>query len=137
MPSAAVNGATLHYDVVGDGPTCLVVPGWPGVDHAYLRPGLDRLGRFLRLVYYDHRPEFSMEQAAADAAALQQRVGDLAQRLQRTAAALSTLTERLGGAAEDRARINRLEEQLEHRTELTERLKSQLVDLTRTLEHLE
>ena len=52
---AKVNGTTIHHEVVGEGPTCLVLPGWPGTDHTYLRPGLDRLGERLRLVYVDHR----------------------------------------------------------------------------------
>jgi hypothetical protein len=64
-------------------------------------------------------------------------VGELARRLERLSVGLSTLSERLGTAADDRAKIDRLEEQLDHRTELTERLKSQLVDLTRTLENLD
>lgn len=55
MPDARVNGTTLHYQSVGDGPTCLVVHGWPGTDHTYLRPGLDLLARTFRLVYYDLR----------------------------------------------------------------------------------
>lgn len=70
MPHAAVNGSTLEYEVLGTGPTCLVLPGWIGVGHEYLRPGLDRLAAHLRLVFYDHRGDFSMEQAADDAAAL-------------------------------------------------------------------
>lgn len=70
MPHAAVNGTTLEYEEVGSGPTCLVLPGWIGADHRYLRPGLDRLAPHLRLVYYDHRGGFSMEQAADDAAGL-------------------------------------------------------------------
>ncbi|MCA1656135.1 MAG: alpha/beta hydrolase, partial [Actinobacteria bacterium] len=75
-----VNGTELHYEVVGEGPTCLVVHGWPGTDHTYLRPGLDRLGSRLRLVYYDQRGHgrsgrppvdtMPMEQLADDAAAL-------------------------------------------------------------------
>lgn len=76
MPSAAVNGTTVDYEVVGQGPTCLVLAGWPGVDSAYLRPGLDRLGRLLRLVYFDHRRQFSVEQAADDAAGLAASVAD-------------------------------------------------------------
>lgn len=85
MPSAAVNGSVLHYEVVGDGPTCLVMHGWLGTDHTYLRPGLDRLGEHLRLVYYDHRgngrsgpstPDaFTVEQLADDAAALATHLG--------------------------------------------------------------
>jgi proline iminopeptidase len=85
MPAASVDGATLHYEVVGDGPLCLVVSGWPGVDHGYVRPGLDRLGRRLRLVYYDHRchgrspctstDSITVERLADDAGALAAEVG--------------------------------------------------------------
>lgn len=70
----------LHYEVVGDGPTCLVSHGWFGTDHTYLRPGLDLLGSLVRLVYYDHRGHgrsgaspgvpLTVEQLADDAAAL-------------------------------------------------------------------
>lgn len=55
MPTASVNGTDLYYETLGDGPTCLVAHGWPGADHTYLRPGLDRLAEHVRLVYYDHR----------------------------------------------------------------------------------
>lgn len=85
MPTAAVNGATLHYEVVGSGPTCVVVPGWPGLDHNYLRPGLDLLATRLRLVYYDHRgtgrsggqpaESVTVEQLADDAEALAAHLG--------------------------------------------------------------
>lgn len=85
MPTAAVNGATLHYEVVGEGPLCLVMSGWPGVDHRYLRPGLDGLGDHLRLVYYDHRGQggsrpapvatISVGQLADDAEALAAQLG--------------------------------------------------------------
>ena len=70
MPNAAVHGATLEYEETGTGPTCLVLPGWIGVGHEYLRPGLDCLAPHLRLVYYDHRGGFTVEQAADDAAGL-------------------------------------------------------------------
>ena len=80
MASAAVNGTMLHYEVVGEGPTCLVAHGWFGTDHSYLRPGLDSLGPLVRLVYYDHRGHgrsgaspgapLTVEQLADDAAAL-------------------------------------------------------------------
>ena len=85
MPTASVNGTTLRYETFGEGPVCLVMAGWPGADHTYLRPGLDRLGRRLQLVYYDHRchgrsgrPAYdtiTMEQLADDAAALAEEVG--------------------------------------------------------------
>ena len=79
----------------------------------------------------------SLAAAAVEATALQQRVGELSERLERLSAGLATAVSGLRGAAADRAKVDRLEEQLEHRTELTERLKSQLVDLTRTLEKLD
>jgi proline iminopeptidase len=40
---------------VGQGPPVLVMHGGPGLDHTYLRPGLDRLASGRTLVYYDHR----------------------------------------------------------------------------------
>lgn len=70
MPNAAVNGSTLEYRMTGSGPTCVVVPGWIGVGHEYLRPGLDCLSEHLCLVFYDHRGDFSVEQAADDAVAV-------------------------------------------------------------------
>ena len=70
MPNATVNGATFEYVETGTGPTCVVLPGWIGVGHEYLRPGLDGLTPHLRLVYYDHRREFTVEQAADDAVGL-------------------------------------------------------------------
>jgi hypothetical protein len=77
----------------------------------------------------------SLAEAAAEATALQQRVGELSQRLERLSVGLANAVNELRGA--DRAKVDRLEEQLEQRTEVTERLKSQLVDLTRTLENLD
>jgi len=85
MPDVAVNGTTLHYEAIGNGPTCLVVHGWPGADHTYLRPGLDVLARSLRLVFYDQRGHgrssrppaqtITIEELAGDAAALVGRLG--------------------------------------------------------------
>lgn len=86
LATAAVNGTTLAYEVVGEGPPCLVLHGWPGADHTYLRPGLDALSGFLRLVYYDHRgsghsggaaPDpFTVEDLADDAVALADHLGE-------------------------------------------------------------
>lgn len=45
----------LAWVRVGDGPAHVVVHGGPGLDHRYLRPGLDRLARGRSLVYYDQR----------------------------------------------------------------------------------
>lgn len=86
MPLASVGGTSIHYEVIGEGPVCLVVSGWPGADHTYLRPGLDGLGRRLRLVYYDHRghgrsacpsPDgITMDQLADDADGLAAALGE-------------------------------------------------------------
>lgn len=45
----------LAWVRVGDGPNHVVVHGGPGLDHRYLRPGMDRLANGRALVYYDHR----------------------------------------------------------------------------------
>jgi proline iminopeptidase len=46
---------SLFYEVVGAGDAVVVVHGGPGLDHAYLRPGLDVLSESLSLVYCDQR----------------------------------------------------------------------------------
>lgn len=76
MPEAAVNGTVLHCEMLGDGPLCLVVPGWPGVDHTYLRPDLDRLAERLRLVYYDQRGHGRSARPAPDPMTLEQLADD-------------------------------------------------------------
>ena len=85
MPIASVNGGTLAYELAGTGPACVILPGWPGLDHGYLRPGLDPLGSRLRLAFIDHRgtggsgplaDPCTMEQLADDAAAIALMVGD-------------------------------------------------------------
>lgn len=64
MPTAELNGTTLYYEAAGAdwplrsghaGRACVVLHGGLGVDHHYLRPGLDRLADRLRLVYVDQR----------------------------------------------------------------------------------
>ena len=51
----AVPGARIHYESVGRGEPVIVVHGGPGMDHAYLRPGMDELARTHRVIYYDQR----------------------------------------------------------------------------------
>jgi proline iminopeptidase len=51
----AVSGADLFTVTLGDGIPMLVLPGGMGLDHTYLRPWLDALGRFARLTFYDQR----------------------------------------------------------------------------------
>lgn len=50
-----LDDARLYYEVVGSGEPIIVVHGGPGLDHAYLQPGLNVLGRQHTLVYYDQR----------------------------------------------------------------------------------
>jgi len=45
----------LFYEVIGEGDPIIVVHGGPGMDHNYLRPGLDVLASSRALVYYDQR----------------------------------------------------------------------------------
>jgi proline iminopeptidase len=47
--------ARLYYEVMGEGEPIIVVHGGPGLDHAYLQPGLDALAARNTLVYYDQR----------------------------------------------------------------------------------
>ncbi|HEX6676744.1 MAG TPA: alpha/beta fold hydrolase [Actinomycetes bacterium] len=85
MPTVEVNGTTLWYEAFGDGPTCLVMHGGLGLDHALCRPVVERLAGRLRLVWYDHRGNgrsgrppletLTMEQLADDADALARRLG--------------------------------------------------------------
>lgn len=45
----------LFYEAVGTGEPIIVIHGGPGLDHNYLRPGLDVLSGRNRLIYYDQR----------------------------------------------------------------------------------
>jgi proline iminopeptidase len=51
----SLEDARLFYEVVGTGEPIVVVHGGPGLDHAYLQPGLDALANRYTLVYYDQR----------------------------------------------------------------------------------
>ncbi|HVQ94151.1 MAG TPA: alpha/beta hydrolase [Mycobacteriales bacterium] len=81
---ATVNGTTLSYQEVGQGPACLMLNGGMGTDQTLLRT-LDPLGDRLRLIQVDQRgtgrsgrPPLStltMAQLADDAAALAGHLG--------------------------------------------------------------
>jgi len=45
----------LFYEVVGEGEPIVVVHGGPGMDHQYLRPGMDVLASSRTLICYDQR----------------------------------------------------------------------------------
>ncbi len=51
----SLEDARLFYEVRGEGEPVIVVHGGPGLDHRYLRPGLDALATRHTLVYYDQR----------------------------------------------------------------------------------
>jgi hypothetical protein len=80
----------------------------------------------------------ALEAAAGEATALEQGVSELAHKLaglvDHVAAAAARLEQAGVNEREREARINALEEQLAQRTDITESLKAQLVNLTRTLE---
>jgi proline iminopeptidase len=52
---ASLRGVELGYERVGRGVPILLMHGWLGLDHTYLRPYLDPLGEVAELVFYDHR----------------------------------------------------------------------------------
>jgi proline iminopeptidase len=51
----SLEDARLFYEVVGTGDPIVVVHGGPGLDHAYLQPGLNTLANRNTLIYYDQR----------------------------------------------------------------------------------
>lgn len=55
MPFARINGCELYYEMAGRGQPCLVMHGGLGLDHSYLRPGLEGLEDSFKFVFYDHR----------------------------------------------------------------------------------
>jgi proline iminopeptidase len=70
----------LHTETVGgDGPVVLAVPGGPGFDHGYLRPGLDPLGAEARVVYVDLRNTGGSQRGPLDEWTLEQTADDLAE----------------------------------------------------------
>ncbi|MFW9901773.1 MAG: alpha/beta fold hydrolase [Candidatus Thorarchaeota archaeon] len=55
MTITKINETQIYYDEHGSGFPFLVMHGGLGVDHTYLRPALDILGDFMKLIFYDHR----------------------------------------------------------------------------------
>ena len=77
MPEAHVNGATLFYEVDGDGPPCFVVHGGLGVDHTLYRRSLMPLAADLQLVHYDQRCNGRSTGAPLDSVTIEQLADDL------------------------------------------------------------
>ena len=50
-----LDDARIFYEVLGGGDPIIIVHGGPGLDHAYLQPGLDILAQRNTLIYYDQR----------------------------------------------------------------------------------
>ena len=85
MALVSVDGCELFVTEVGTGPPALVMHGGLGLDHTYLTPGLDQLGKLRRLYYYDHRGNgrsgcppmetLSLTQLADDANGLRESIG--------------------------------------------------------------
>jgi proline iminopeptidase len=73
----------LFYEVVGAGDPIIVVHGGPGLDHSYLRPGLDMLASAHSLVYYDQRgtgrSDFPLDSASINLAKFVSDIDDLRQ----------------------------------------------------------
>ncbi|MSR21643.1 MAG: alpha/beta fold hydrolase [Gemmatimonadetes bacterium] len=65
----SLEDARLFYEVVGEGAPIIVLHGGPGLDHNYLRPGLDALATRNTLVYYDQRGT-GRSSAALDSSAI-------------------------------------------------------------------
>ena len=75
----SVNGTTLFYETIGEGPPCLCLHGGPGTDSSGLRrtlaPLADALG--LRLIVYDHRGHGRSEWTPVEQCTQDQLVADI------------------------------------------------------------
>jgi proline iminopeptidase len=75
----SVNGTTLFYETIGEGPPCLCLHGGPGTDSSGLRrtlaPLADALG--LRLIVYDHRGHGRSEWTPVELCTQDQLVADI------------------------------------------------------------
>ena len=74
----SLEDARLFYEVVGTGDPIIVVHGGPGLDHAYLQPGLDALATRNTLIYFDQRASGrSVAELDAESINLDAFVGDI------------------------------------------------------------
>ena len=75
----SVNGTTLFYETIGDGPPCLCLHGGPGTDSSGLRRTLTPLAEALglRLIVYDHRGHGRSEWVPVEQCTQDQLVADV------------------------------------------------------------
>lgn len=50
-----IENGKIYYRAVGSGEPIFILHGAPGLDHTYLRPGMDALSEDHRLIYFDQR----------------------------------------------------------------------------------
>ena len=83
MPKLSIGDAELYYEIHGDGPPLLLVPGLGGVG-AFWTPQVRELSRDFRVIIHDHRGagqsthsliEYSVDQMAADTLRLMDGLG--------------------------------------------------------------
>lgn len=77
MPEARVNGATLFYEIDGEGTPCFVVHGGLGVDHTLYRRSLMPLAAELQLIHYDQRCNGRSTGAPLESVTIEQLADDL------------------------------------------------------------
>lgn len=81
MPDVSLNGATLHYEAAGTGPTLLLVHGFP-LDHTMWAQQLDGLSDICRVIAPDLRG-FGQSTGGADVLTMETLADDLAAFLDR------------------------------------------------------
>jgi proline iminopeptidase len=84
-----INDTTLYFDTAGSGlavdgeqlrarPTLVALPGGPGFDHGYLRPGLVELAADAQVLFVDLRGQGRSSPAPAESCSLEQMADDVA-----------------------------------------------------------
>jgi aminoacrylate hydrolase len=83
MPKAAVDGIDIYYEVYGDGPPLLLVPGLGGTGN-YWRPQIEAFSKSFKVIVHDHRGtgestrsdiDYSVDQMTRDLVGLMDAIG--------------------------------------------------------------